>query len=121
MDGKFAYQALTNRIGYVGITFNEFHSEQLWKKLRAELMDDMKNPESKMYVPAHAQAMECEVKPPKPAVDTPKPKPKSKRKAKAKAVPKPEEPEEEAADMHGSEELPNEDEDEDVWDPNNDS
>eukprot|EP00959_Pyramimonas_sp_CCMP1952_P396049 8298204-Pyramimonas_sp.AAC.1 len=47
MDGKFAYQCLINRLGYVGIAFNEFHADELLKKLRAELMDDMKNPESK--------------------------------------------------------------------------
>ncbi|CAK0864940.1 unnamed protein product, partial [Prorocentrum cordatum] len=120
MDGKFAYQCLINRLGYVGIAFNEFHADELLKKLRAELMDDMKNPESKMHVPAYAKAMGCEAaaKPP-PPTDT-KAKKRAKGKPKAKPAVKPleeEEPGEPDGEDVPSEELPNDDEDGEVRDP----
>ena len=116
MDGKFAYAAVSNRIGYVGITFNEFHAQQLMMKVQEQVMNDMKDPSSKLFVPAFAKAVmgDEEVKPLPPM----KKKPPMKRNPKAKADPKKgkeEEPEEE----EGIPATPKaEEDDQEVWDPN---
>ena len=122
MDGKFAYQAVRQRIGYMGITFNEAHSNHLHAKLKAQVMDEMKDPSSKLYVPAYAKAVNGDAPPATPLPPAPAPKRRSRAKPKAKAEAAPAADAGEAHDPPpaGEEESPVievADEEGDVWDP----
>ena len=87
-DGKFAWEALSRRIGYLGIAFTDEHATELINKLRQLTLEAMKDPSSMLYTPAFAKAVGDDLPPAVPAVKA-KAKAKTKAKAKAKAAAEP--------------------------------
>ena len=55
-DAKFAWQALLNRIGYVGITFSPEHSTGIYHHLKTQMKQEMCKPGSRMYNDQYALA-----------------------------------------------------------------
>ena len=87
LDGKFAWQCVINRVGYIGIAFTTEHESQLFNRLKAMYKLEMSKAGSALFNIQCAKAIgehqETTTKPP-PVV------PKRKRKAKAKASVAPE-------------------------------
>ena len=87
LDGKFAWQCIINRVGYIGIAFTTEHESQLFNRLKAMYKLEMSKAGSALFNIQYAKAIrehqETTTKPP-PVV------PKRKRKAKAKASVAPE-------------------------------
>ena len=48
-DGKTAMVAIRRNASLVGITYNDYHKEQLHMRLEAEVFKEMQNPESPLY------------------------------------------------------------------------
>ena len=48
-DGKTAMVAIRRNASLVGIAFNEYHKDQLYLRLEAEVFKEMQNPESSLY------------------------------------------------------------------------
>ena len=136
-DGKLAFVCLRQRVGYVGICYNEQHVKALEKRLLQRLEKEMVNSNSPLFSSAYAAAIggveSNEATPP-----PPKPKPKNKATAKNKAKAKPktqpaaknkngkrprDQEEAEEQDVEGDEEDVgehgggDEEEDEGLWDP----
>ena len=82
LDGKFAWQCILNRVGYIGIAFTTEHESQLVNRLKAMYKLEMSKAGSALFNVQYAKAIgeETTTLPP-----VPKPKPRPKRKAKAKA------------------------------------
>lgn len=55
-DAKFAWQALLNRIGYVGITFSPAHSTGIYHHLKTQMKQEMCKPGSRMFNAQYAMA-----------------------------------------------------------------
>jgi hypothetical protein len=55
-DAKFAWQALINRIGYVGIVFTPAHGAAITKRLKDQIMEEMIKPGSCMFNAQYARA-----------------------------------------------------------------
>ena len=127
---RFAFVCLRNRVGYVGITFGQVHSEKLENRLLEMLEKDMQDSRSPLYSAAYCKALQKSANPagsadgdgdrnpkpkpkPKPKPETkPKPKPKGKgKKRNAKEAGVGEEEEEEEVTGGGG------DDDDEVWDP----
>ena len=50
-DGKTCMAAIRNRIGMVGVTFNEHHQDRLYERLEAQVFHDMQVADSPLYEP----------------------------------------------------------------------
>ena len=50
-DGKTCMAAIRNRIGMVGVTFNEHHQDRLYEHLEAQVFHDMQVADSPLYEP----------------------------------------------------------------------
>ena len=48
-DGKTAMVAIKRNASLVGITYNEYHREQLYLRLESEVFREMQSPESSLY------------------------------------------------------------------------
>jgi hypothetical protein len=55
-DAKFAWQALINRIGYVGIVFTPAHGAAITKRLKDQIKEEMIKPGSRMFNAQYARA-----------------------------------------------------------------
>jgi hypothetical protein len=55
-DAKFAWQALLNRVGYVGITFSLAHSTAIYDHLKTQMKQEMCKPGSRMFNHQYALA-----------------------------------------------------------------
>jgi hypothetical protein len=55
-DAKFAWQALVNRIGYVGIAFTPAHGAAIYKRLKDQIKEEMIKPGSRMFNAQYARA-----------------------------------------------------------------
>ena len=140
LDGRFAYAALRNRIGYIGIAYNPEHQRLLEERLLSLLEADMRNSESPLFSASYCEAVGCESnkskpklkpnpKPKKPGQEDeqgqaePKKRPRGKGKAKAKAKTKnnegegEEDPQPKKLKTGQEDEEEEEQEDEEVWDP----
>ena len=83
LDAKFAWQAVINRVGYVGIAFTEEHKTMLYKRLVELMKIEMCQTGSKLYNAMYAKAAGLAETP-----TPPKPNPAPKRR-KRKATPPP--------------------------------
>ena len=87
-DGKFAWCALKNRTGYVGITYNAEHASLIEERLIDLLKEEMSKPSSPVFNNNYAIAVgtgtDDTQADPQPKA-TPKGKSKAKAKGKAKA------------------------------------
>ncbi|CAL1174054.1 unnamed protein product [Cladocopium goreaui] len=57
LDGRMAWAALRNRVGYVGVAFNPEHQRLLEDRLLALLEKEMTNPESSLFSSAYSEAV----------------------------------------------------------------
>eukprot|EP00959_Pyramimonas_sp_CCMP1952_P424484 8890880-Pyramimonas_sp.AAC.1 len=55
-DGKFAFTALKQRVGYVGIAYTDAHAEKLYDRLGELMKKEMLNPASKLWNSSYAKA-----------------------------------------------------------------
>ena len=123
LDGRMAWAALRNRVGYVGVAFNPEHQRLLEDRLLALLEKEMTNPESSLFSSAYSEAVGGGSGK-APVNQTAKPKAKVKAKAKGKGKAKPKAKAKSKAKQskdeqeEGEEEKDdNDEEDDDVWDP----
>ncbi|CAK0830711.1 unnamed protein product [Prorocentrum cordatum] len=56
-DGKFAFTALKQRVGYVGIAYTDAHAEKLYDRLGELMKKEMLNPASKLWNSSYAKAV----------------------------------------------------------------
>ena len=140
-DGRFAFEALKARVGYLGITFTAEHSqfleEHLLDLMKLEMCDSASPLFNSEYAVARGKKAPKAKATPAPDVDPkkkpktkptpkrgaeeqepadPKAKPKKKAKAKKKAQ-KDEDQEPEDEDAEEAEDEEPEEDDDDVWDP----
>ena len=131
LDARFAYAALRNRVGYVGVAYNPEHERLMEERLMFLLEKDMRDSTSPLFSAAYSEAVGVQTAAtPEPAPKAkpqakPKPTPKTKTKAKAepkckpKQKPKPKPapvPVPEDDEGEGAQEE-QEDEEDEVWDP----
>ena len=50
-DGKTCMAAIRNRIGLIGVAFNEHHQERLYEHLETQVFREMQVPDSTLYEP----------------------------------------------------------------------
>ena len=56
-DGKTCMLAIKRRAELVGITFNEFHKEQLYRRLESQVFREFQNADSPLYEAALVQLL----------------------------------------------------------------
>lgn len=56
VDGRFAWQALVHRVGYVGIAFTPKHADAIYKRLMDQIKEEMCLPASRMFNAQYARA-----------------------------------------------------------------
>ena len=122
LDAKFAWQAVLNRVGYVGIAFTEEHKTMIYARLVEQMKIEMCQPGSKLYNAQYAKATGLAETPP----PVPPPNQRNRRPNRRKsAVPAPaagDAGNEEGAAEHGEDaELEDgiaaEQPEEEAWDP----
>ena len=68
LDGKFAWQCILNRVGYIGIAFTTEHESQLFNRLKAMYKLEMSKAGSALFNVQYAKAIgehqETTTKPP---------------------------------------------------------
>ena len=84
LDGKFAWQCIINRVGYIGIAFTTGHESQLFNRLKAMYKLEMSKAGSALFNVQYAKAI-GEHQETTTTTQPPPVVPKTKRKAKAKA------------------------------------
>ena len=57
LDGRFAFEALKARVGYVGLTFTPKHTAFLEERLLAPMQQDMLDSSSTLFKSTYAEAM----------------------------------------------------------------
>ena len=55
-DDKFMNQALSSRVGYIGLCYSEAHGDALLTRAKKEVLSLMADPGSKLHVPAFAKS-----------------------------------------------------------------
>ena len=80
LDAKFAWQAVLNRVGYVGIAFTEDHKTMIYARLVELMKNEMCQTGSKLYNAQYAKAAGLTQTPP------PVPPPNSRRRPRRKAA-----------------------------------
>ena len=116
LDAKFAWQAVLNRVGYVGIAFTEEHQTMIYARLVEQMKIEMCQTGSKLYNAQYAKAAGLTETPP--SVPLPNPKRRPRRKSVAAPTAEPGtggdgEPE----DLAEPEDPLGDPEDPEAWDP----
>ena len=82
LDAKFAWQAVLNRVGYVGIAFTEEHKSMIYARLTEQMKIEMCQPGSKLYNAQYAKATGLTETPP----PVPPPNSRTRRTTRRRSV-----------------------------------
>ena len=87
LDAKFAWQAVLNRVGYVGIAFTEDHKTMIYARLVELMKTEMCQTGSKLYNAQYAKAAGLTETPPSVPVPNPRRRPRRRSVAAPTAEP----------------------------------
>ena len=124
LDAKFAWQAVLNRVGYVGIAFTEEHKTMIYARLVEQMKIEMCQPGSKLYNAQYAKATGLAETPPPMPQPNPRTRRTTRRRSAVLAPAAGDAGNEDGAAEHGigedgehGEDGPTGEPEEDAWDP----